>query len=87
MQMPPFQAISRPCRDLKIDMRDMVQVAGDKLVHLGSAAGKITHSGKFRLTIGCLGLLAAHAKYKVCKRAHEACPKSLRRLEAAPCQE
>ena len=25
----------------------------------------MTHSGKFRLTIGCLDLLASNAKYKV----------------------
>ena len=42
-----------------------LQVARDKLVHLGSCIGKLTHSGKFRLTVGSLDLLAQHAKYKV----------------------
>ena len=42
-----------------------VQVAREKLVHLGTSIGKMTHSGKFRLTVGCLDLLAQHAKYKV----------------------
>ena len=51
----------------------LAQVAGDKLVHLGSAVGKITHSGKFRLTIGCLGLLAANAKYKVLFLQYSCC--------------
>ena len=41
------------------------KVAGDKLVHLGQCLGKITHSGKFRLSIGCLDLLASQARYKV----------------------
>ncbi len=34
-------------------------------MHLGTCVGKMTHSGKFRLTIGCLDLLASQAKYKV----------------------
>ena len=42
-----------------------LQVARDKLAHLGTCIGKLTHSGKFRLTVGCLELLAAYAKYKV----------------------
>ena len=42
-----------------------LQVARDKLVHLGTSIGKLTHTGKFRLTVGCLDLLAQHAKYKV----------------------
>ena len=42
-----------------------MQVAGEKLVHLGTCVGKLTHSGKFHLMVGCLDLLAAHAKYKV----------------------
>lgn len=41
------------------------QVARDKLVALGACIGKFTHSGKFRLTIGALDLLAQYAKYKV----------------------
>lgn len=41
------------------------QVARDKLVALGTCVGKFTHSGKFRLTIGALEVLAQHAKYKV----------------------
>lgn len=32
---------------------------------LGACIGKFTHSGKFRLTIGALDLLAQYAKYKV----------------------
>lgn len=41
------------------------QVARDKLVALGTCMGKLTHTGKFRLTIGALDLLSQHAKYKV----------------------
>lgn len=37
----------------------------DHLVHLGSCIGKLTHSGKFRLTIGALDILAQFAKHKV----------------------
>ena len=43
----------------------LVQVSRDKLAHLGTCIGKMTHTGKFRLTIACLDLLAQHAKYKV----------------------
>ena len=42
-----------------------MQVARDKLVALGTCIGKFTHSGKFRVTIGALDLLAQYAKYKV----------------------
>jgi hypothetical protein len=31
--------------------------------------GKLTHTGKFRLTIGALDLLSQYAKYKVCSPA------------------
>lgn len=42
-----------------------LQIARDKLVHLGTCIGKLTHSGKFRLTVGALDILAQHTKYKV----------------------
>ena len=42
-----------------------VQIARDKLVALGTSIGKFTHSGKFRLTVGALDVLAQYAKYKV----------------------
>ena len=42
-----------------------LQIARDKLVALGTCIGKFTHSGKFRVTIGALDLLAQYAKYKV----------------------
>ena len=41
------------------------QVAREKLVALGTCIGRFTHSGKFRVTIGALDLLAQYAKYKV----------------------
>ena len=40
-------------------------ISRDNLVTLGQNIGKFTHSGKFRLTIGALDLLAAHAKHKM----------------------
>ncbi|GAB2267760.1 ribosome biosynthesis protein nip7 [Dionaea muscipula] len=40
-------------------------ISRDKLVSLGTQVGKITHGGKFHLTIQCLGILAANAKHKV----------------------
>ncbi len=43
----------------------MLQVAREKLVALGTCMGKLTHTGKFRLTIGALDILSQHAKYKV----------------------
>jgi len=43
-----------------------MQIARDKLISLGSSIGKLTHTGKFRLTIGALDILSQHAKYKVC---------------------
>eukprot|EP00878_Enallax_costatus_P044983 GHUV01053802.1.p1 GENE.GHUV01053802.1~~GHUV01053802.1.p1 ORF type:complete len:153 (-),score=21.17 GHUV01053802.1:350-808(-) len=42
-----------------------LQVARDKLVSLGTPIGKLTHSGKFRLTIGALDVLSRYAKHKV----------------------
>lgn len=45
--------------------RPTPQVARDKLTALGACIGRFTHSGKFRLTIGALDLLAQYAKYKV----------------------
>lgn len=42
----------------------MAQVAREKLVALGTCVGKFTHSGKFRLTVGALDVLAQYAKYK-----------------------
>ena len=47
----------------------VLQVSRDKLAHLGTCIGKLTHTGKFRLTIACLDLLAQHAKYKVSEKA------------------
>lgn len=41
------------------------QVGRDKLASLGIQIGRWTHSGKFRLGIGALDILAQHAKYKV----------------------
>ena len=43
----------------------ITQVGRDQLVHLGCCVGKLTHSGKFRLTIGALSVLAQFAKHKV----------------------
>ena len=43
----------------------VVQVSRDKLAVLGTQIGKWTHSGKFRMTIGVLDLLAQYARYKV----------------------
>lgn len=41
------------------------QIARDKLVSLGTPIGKLTHSGKFRLTVGALDVLSRYAKHKV----------------------
>lgn len=43
-------------------------------MHLGTCIGKLTHSGKFRLTVGALDVLAQHAKYKVHPRMVPPCP-------------
>jgi 60S ribosome subunit biogenesis protein NIP7 len=40
-------------------------ISREQLVTLGQNIGKFTHSGKFRLTIGALDLLAQHGKYKM----------------------
>ena len=43
-----------------------MQVARDKLVALGVQLGRLTsHTGKFRLGIGAMDMLAQYAKYKV----------------------
>jgi 60S ribosome subunit biogenesis protein NIP7 len=52
-------------------MKRATSVGRDQLVSLGMCIGKFTHSDKFRLTIGALDLLAAHAKYKVRMRCDE----------------
>lgn len=41
------------------------QIARDKLVALGTCIGKLTHTGKFRLTVGALDIISQYAKYKV----------------------
>ena len=47
-----------------------VQIARDKIAMLGVQLGRLTsHTGKFRLGIGCIDLLAQYAKYKV-RRTH-----------------
>ncbi|KAF8073044.1 nip7 [Scenedesmus sp. PABB004] len=46
-------------------MKKATNIARDKLVGLGTPVGKLTHSGKFRLTIGALDVLARYAKHKV----------------------
>jgi 60S ribosome subunit biogenesis protein NIP7 len=46
-------------------MRRATSVGREQLVALGTCLGKFTHSDKFRLTIGALDVLAAHAKYKM----------------------
>lgn len=45
--------------------RPSLQIARDKLIALGTCIGKFTHTGKFRLTIGCLDVLSQYTKYKV----------------------
>jgi 60S ribosome subunit biogenesis protein NIP7 len=46
-------------------VRRATNVGRDQLVTLGQCVGKFTHSGKFRLTIGALDLLAKNAKHKM----------------------
>jgi 60S ribosome subunit biogenesis protein NIP7 len=46
-------------------MRKSTNISRDKLVSLGTQIGKFTHSGKFRLTITSLDLIAEFAKNKV----------------------
>lgn len=46
-------------------MKKATNVARDNLVALGNCVGKLTHTGKFRLTIGALDLLAQYAKHKI----------------------
>ncbi|KAL2607774.1 hypothetical protein R1flu_026347 [Riccia fluitans] len=46
-------------------VRRATNIAREKLSSLGTCIGKFTKSGKFKLTVTCLDLLAAHAKYKI----------------------
>ncbi|XP_024396124.1 uncharacterized protein [Physcomitrium patens] len=46
-------------------VRRATNVGRDKLFGLGTCLGKFTKSGKFRLTVTCLDLIAAHAKHKI----------------------
>ena len=45
-------------------MRRVAGVGRDRLVGLGEQIGRFTHSGRFRLGVGALGLLARHALHK-----------------------
>jgi hypothetical protein len=61
-----------------------VQVARDKLVALGVQLGRLTsHTGKFRLGIGAMDMLAQYAKYKVRTRSGR---KGLHRCSASGCK-
>jgi hypothetical protein len=52
---------------IRVQLHCGMQVARDKLTMLGVQIGRLTsHTGKFRLGIGCMDLLAQYAKYKVC---------------------
>eukprot|EP00877_Chromochloris_zofingiensis_P001127 jgi/Chrzof1/11014/Cz05g20130.t1 len=46
-------------------MKKATNISRDKLVSLGTCIGRLTHSGKFRLTIGALDLLSQYAKHKI----------------------
>ncbi|KAJ3203972.1 ribosome biosynthesis protein nip7 [Clydaea vesicula] len=46
-------------------MRKAVSVGRDNLISLGVCFGKFTKTGKFRLNITALDILAQYAKYKV----------------------
>jgi 60S ribosome subunit biogenesis protein NIP7 len=46
-------------------VRRATNVGREKLCGLGTCLGKFTKSGKFRLVVTCVDLLAAHAKYKI----------------------
>ena len=46
-------------------VRETTSFARDRLISVGICVGKMTHSGKFRLTIHFLEILAQFAKYKV----------------------
>jgi 60S ribosome subunit biogenesis protein NIP7 len=46
-------------------VREITNFSRDKLVSTGICVGKVTHSGKFRLTIHILEVLAQFAKHKV----------------------
>lgn len=52
---------------LTVRVSCFLQIARDNLVSVGQNIGKLTHSGKFILTIGALDILGAQAKHKVGK--------------------
>lgn len=41
------------------------QISRKNLVAMGTMLGRITHSGKFKLTVHALPVIAQHAKFKV----------------------
>lgn len=41
------------------------QIGREHLVAMGSCIGRMTHGGRFHLTIGALDVLQRNAKYKV----------------------
>lgn len=46
-------------------MKRATNIGRENLVSLGVCLGKFTKGGNFRLTVTCLDLLSAYAKYKV----------------------
>lgn len=49
-------------------------VARDQLLSLGTCIGKFTKTGKFRLHITCLDIIAPHARYKLWVKANGEMP-------------
>jgi len=49
-------------------------IARDSLLSLGTCLGKFTKTGKFRLHVTCLDVIAPHARYKVWVKANGEMP-------------
>ncbi|KAF4635200.1 hypothetical protein G7Y89_g2899 [Cudoniella acicularis] len=61
-----FRVVQSRCYYVRLSLANLAtSIARDKLLSLGTCLGKFTKSGKFRLHITALPILAEHARYKV----------------------
>lgn len=65
MPLPPPPQPSTICASGRLTSPDCNKTEREKLVSLGICLGKFTKSGKFRLHITSLPILAEHARYKI----------------------
>ncbi|ESZ93225.1 60S ribosome subunit biogenesis protein NIP7 [Sclerotinia borealis F-4128] len=70
-----FRVQQSRCYYVRLSLANLAtSIARDKLLSLGICIGKFTKSGKFRIHITALPILAEHARYKVWVKANGEMP-------------